>query len=742
MSKLEKFLNEIPQIETFIKDSITIDGDDVGIHGYTLAPLILDYLNNKQNTFEHKLLSLHSKRSLDEFNYSTLNQKLASNYENFKEFPESESSYNSKIANYSYSYFELPESKSFHCAWDYFIQDMNYNCFQVAYCISNERIYYTKEFLNFLDTLVVNRVKNNILLKDLIYLNELKKSYNEVKLNLSLELKTLSTYFLINNRLDTLSTGISFSTKTPYSHIHLDNTDAALLLDRRRDFLPYFNINYKQEIFVIIGHNDTSPFMYLCQQEADIKHLVDEKSLKFINFAQKGNTKRQERLCSILSSAILPSKFYSGVENKKIIEESLKDDFNEEKIIKLHDFMVNHERLRIQAGRLVKKGWKIYHIATFIKKIEKEKYNSIIGYIENYEVDKLSVPKDYKEARDIAKFLIKEYWDERKKNERKLVKAINLNNFKEKAAIKELTTNIELELEGEYMNHCVGGYSNSIGEAHRIFHLKTDSDESTLELKKRQRKWCNMQHRGKCNAKPSIENNKLACDLVDFLNQEVLDKDASEFQKAKAHYTKMSKQNDFINTYTEEEMIVINKLINSNNIVSFIKEINQREDLTTINLYILQNTPKTINILKNGIQCVAPNGCYRFWKFIADVKNENKKIFVLLENTHFKNRDDYKARGYSWDPQLSSWWTYANINEISNDEYMFRDHNPRPQMKFYSFYDKKITKIIDRCEEYGKEVGGRHWMNRAQTTRIHSLFNGDSSYKDILRKEEEALKSA
>jgi len=86
--------------------------------------------------------------------------------------------------------------------------------------------------------------------------------------------------------------------------------------------------------------------------------------------------------------------------------------------------------------------------------------------------------------------------------------------------IKELNSKKKLSLESNQMNHCVSGYWNRIGPNHRIFSIKSNQSNSTLEIVFKKNKWIGIQHRGKNNSFPCDLNRKIAIDFLNFLNNQ------------------------------------------------------------------------------------------------------------------------------------------------------------------------------------------------------------------------------
>tara|TARA_Y100000034_G_scaffold137015_1_gene218502 strand:+ start:7308 stop:9209 length:1902 start_codon:yes stop_codon:yes gene_type:complete len=87
-----------------------------------------------------------------------------------------------------------------------------------------------------------------------------------------------------------------------------------------------------------------------------------------------------------------------------------------------------------------------------------------------------------------------------------------------KKYIRELTSLLDLKEEGEYMNHCVGGYYEKIKKHSSIFHIKTTKGETTLEVSDKSGKYKIVQQQGKKTRNFPDQHAKIAKLLVRYLN--------------------------------------------------------------------------------------------------------------------------------------------------------------------------------------------------------------------------------
>lgn len=151
------------------------------------------------------------------------------------------------------------------------------------------------------------------------------------------------------------------------------------------------------------------------------------------------------------------------------------------------------------------------------------------------------------QVKDLEKEIEQIYLKQLEKN--RLVpkeKMLKINPFSK--WVKEIVQLDHLHLEGQNMNHCVGGYANKIKDNQcRIFHICVNGKHSTLEIGMAQKpfisshkkhgwsdeskkifnsfkakptktKFSNLQHRGKYNSNPDKTNEKVAQLLIRYLN--------------------------------------------------------------------------------------------------------------------------------------------------------------------------------------------------------------------------------
>jgi hypothetical protein len=121
-----------------------------------------------------------------------------------------------------------------------------------------------------------------------------------------------------------------------------------------------------------------------------------------------------------------------------------------------------------------------YNVVKYIKTLAKREGDWIIGLLENIDWNKYNNIFDGKITKEFISKIIE---SEKEVNSVELTTKIELSNFEYSSCVKELNTVIDLRMEGKKMGHCVGGYASSIKSEHsRIFHIDCDGIGSTIEV--------------------------------------------------------------------------------------------------------------------------------------------------------------------------------------------------------------------------------------------------------------------
>lgn len=119
-----------------------------------------------------------------------------------------------------------------------------------------------------------------------------------------------------------------------------------------------------------------------------------------------------------------------------------------------------------------------YNIVKFIKSLAKKEGDWVIGILETLDWNRHDDVKKLDEE-TILNILEKE----KIFNDKNLTDKVDLKSFEFKNCVRELVSPLELKTEGSKMGHCVGGYTHSIESGRsRIFHVDCDGIGSTVEI--------------------------------------------------------------------------------------------------------------------------------------------------------------------------------------------------------------------------------------------------------------------
>jgi hypothetical protein len=156
-----------------------------------------------------------------------------------------------------------------------------------------------------------------------------------------------------------------------------------------------------------------------------------------------------------------------------------KCNFNVKHVDYVDEFCHEHGRLRnfLKHTNTLEET---YQIIKFIKNLTNKEGQWFIGSLETLNWS------EYKDliGNTITNDVILEIFKKEKEtNTKELVDKIDLKDFKWAKNVKELTTVIDLKSEGQMMGHCVGGYGKKVKNGYsRIFHIQTENSGSTLEV--------------------------------------------------------------------------------------------------------------------------------------------------------------------------------------------------------------------------------------------------------------------
>lgn len=292
-----------------------------------------------------------------------------------------------------------------------------------------------------------------------------------------------------------------------------------LLYRNERLKYMFFSIELNKEIFekrfkgpvmsAII--EERYPFDY-----ARRKNSIQSLGFKFIRALLDGRENFQKRKIMLLDNLFSRDIFYDYENSCQL----LKRTFDENKLLGLRDFMKSHVRLKRSISdysRLY--NWTPKQCIEFISRVKNSDDQTFVGFVESFIVDTL---EDQQWApKMVYNYLYQQYLESRRKRDRVLIESLNLDGFKYREWVLELDSTLKLEIEGEQMSHCVGGYTGSIKEGRsRIFSINFKGRRSTLEIsvpRSAKNGWKVRQHRAKHNKNPHMFNRCIERRLLDYI---------------------------------------------------------------------------------------------------------------------------------------------------------------------------------------------------------------------------------
>lgn len=265
-------------------------------------------------------------------------------------------------------------------------------------------------------------------------------------------------------------------------------------------------INMKKAISVL--DNSTADFCLNLELYQSIrKELFQEKEITL---------KRMNNFCLAYSPIVK-----DRINLYKLYPRIVKEDFNPKKKDLEKIFHQHEELIPIAVSILVDFEFSFKELETFFKKLSKNLL--LLGLLEtefynNINEWKESVKYSYNKV-DSLLFALEEYI-EKNRELFYLVEPLDIGYFKH--FMKELTSALELELEGNHMKHCVGGYSFKVKSGDcRIFHIKTKKGHSTLEISDT---YDIIQHKAPSNKEPISINKIIAEKFVLYIKNKELEK--------------------------------------------------------------------------------------------------------------------------------------------------------------------------------------------------------------------------
>lgn len=562
--------------------------------------------------------------------------------------------------------------------------NMSYNYQQIAYCPFSKKLVYTLEFLNFLDTNKIFNINGKYSIDDSLANTKIASMFEWIIYNKEEESNKSALYLFIEDELFTSNNrrkpnyinsienhdeSFGFSYSSSYEPIikKLDNPHFLI----RNDTL-FFNISNESHPLIF-------NYRFLSKSEENNNKLAYLKNN--ISWIVDGSKRSQE-----LKVALVFSMLFKTL-SQKILNKAIEKDFNTDLITSLNSFMNEHRRVQIQTERLIKLGWSVQNICLLLKKFKEQKH-SIIGYFENYSntclwhwEENQSISSE-KYISDCFNEVTDSFWKERRKGDRKLVDPIDISFLNDSSVIKELTSSVDLEIEGEDMNHCVGGYANTIKSTLRIFHININNNHSTLEMSLNA-SWKIIQHRGRSNTTPNKLNDDFALSFLKELNER------HNTVKVIQEFSDVLKF-DTIRDSTVLEPIV-KRMTSTGNMKNFFKSDSKFIEL----LKYVEEHDKILSLTLERFNNQQMKTVHEFLSNIISLIKGEAKTICVITNSNFQGRDSYKRDGFSWYPEGKVWWRVVSIKQV-------KDINPSYTIQLESLDSDSGKKKIDNLKMFRK----------------------------------------
>jgi hypothetical protein len=534
-------------IKVFIKKEISkilnynkIEKSSVIISGGFLCELICNYFyNTKINFNDIDLFVPLSTNNIDNATFLTNIKNTIPELEgllnNFYTKPSANDYYNfthddfellGSVKKEKINYIFIKTKSSFNKKR--LLESFDLNCNEVSFSPKDNSLLYTYNFIDFISSKTLEIKQEQICLNSLI---RLFKKNRELNFKTYKEEALIKTFFSLFFKY-----GINFSKSDKIFVDFISKT-------KRRNETNSFNHSLKSEEFIkepllnFFYNNPHEFFPYFELTENKIKfnknnlpknikktvETIDKANYYFLQFMElyKNINKEifQEKEIVLKRLDLFTQNFSFLCKKKKniykLFPKIIKEDIsinpkNIESFINQHD---NIEAVIIYL--LCEFDFSFKEINDFIKKINKNQI--LIGLLETlffniaHDLAK-NIHYSYNKVDGLIAGLF-EYID-KNRNEFYLIDPIDISYFS--LFVKELTSSIELELEGKYMRHCVGGYSYKVkNQDCRIFHIKTNKGgHSTLELSD---SFDIIQHKAPSNKDPHNLNKIIAYKLSNYL---------------------------------------------------------------------------------------------------------------------------------------------------------------------------------------------------------------------------------
>lgn len=345
------------------------------------------------------------------------------------------------------------------------------NCLAIYANLLSDKLYYSNEFVYFLES------------------QQLEINYPEHPSRAALQFLTYSQYFNIKDKQGNVRKIYVDIDKQIYEFIYpiiLDFPRAVTPLNFA-DFKLYLQCRELCHKYFLISQNTYTSLLPTClSPKRSIYNLNDW--MEFIYVYKSLNKPGVKKNLKETLTELLPYKNLRKDLTKEYVSNLPKDW--KDQLKGLDKFLSDHDRLyKYFENKTLAEQLKIYRL---LGKVSKGQNIWILGEIENSRVTELTEERISNLVRN-----------KRLELNRALVAPLTLPKFKYGWEVKELNSLLLLKEEGAYNRHCVGGYSSTLRDTHRIFSIRKDGIRFTVEVETnfldRTHRWKVIQARGNCN---------------------------------------------------------------------------------------------------------------------------------------------------------------------------------------------------------------------------------------------------
>ena len=642
MKRSEKFIQKINEIQNILNQEFSFKKDML-VLGETLTPFIIKYLDDDIIEFD-----IIAKGDLD------IRQSI------HKDYPLNIVGFTENSKNFIYTFKGAASLKNnTESAWDWFVKNRRVNGLEIGFSPVAKKLYYTNDYLNFLDTLqleVKDPTNGFYTMGSVLHLLDNKVKISSIKL-----FEDFAAFFsgIKKNKFTTSRT----------SKVKISLPDTIL---NKINNKPFYNDYIMIKDKVLSFPQKNNPLLeYFIRKNTPF----DFSSLySFIQFLNKGNLSRRQKLVDLLENFFVISPLKKHLPK---LEEAIKPSFSLKKLKSLKELLIRHSLDKVTKF-LIEKGYSINDIINLLVYVKNDDL-ALIGFFEsNYR----SIV--HKDPYLCFLYMKERYLEEREKLKEPLVDPLNIDSFEELNSITELTSIYELEEEGYRMHHCIGGYGKNITEFSRIFHLEKNGDISTLLIVYKDNSWRRKEHRSVANVNPSYNLNSLAKKFINFLNKRYRDVNGTYFK-----YVSFDIHKECVQTYSGKNQEHFQIFQEEQDLFSFYNRIK----------YLPLTSIKT-----------------EFDKFLDSFSSY---IIILLNNN--SAFEPWRQEGYFWSPLYHLWWTSVPFSELENESGFLRDFQGPLEIDLIPVTSEVGRDLIDSSKEYFRKNKSEK-MNKKQKLKAGRLL--------------------